>query len=84
MSIADEIQRIKTNIANAYLKCSDMGAELPTQQNSENLATCINTISNTTSEKLTKYGASVDAFLGEIDENGTLQMPQSGQYLDYD
>lgn len=84
MSIADEIQRIKTNIANAYLKCSDMGAELPTQQNSENLATCINTISNTTSEKLTKYGASVDAFLGEIDENGTLQIPQSGQYLVFD
>ena len=41
MSIASEIQRIKNNIAGAYTACEEKGGTLPTKQNSENLASCI-------------------------------------------
>ena len=41
MSIASEIERIKTNIANAYAVCGEKGAILPTILNSDNLANCI-------------------------------------------
>ena len=44
MTIASEIQRIKTNIANAYTACDNKGATMPTTQNSANLANCINSI----------------------------------------
>lgn len=45
MSIASEILRIKNNIASAYTECSNQGATMPTNQNSSNLANCINSIS---------------------------------------
>ena len=45
MSIASEILRIKNNIASAYTECSNQGALMPITQNSDNLATCINSIS---------------------------------------
>ena len=41
MSIVTEIERIKTNIANAYTACEGKGAMLPEILNSENLARCI-------------------------------------------
>ena len=44
MTIADEIQRIKTNIENAYTVCNNKGATIPQDQNSDNLADCINSI----------------------------------------
>lgn len=44
MSIASEIQRIKTNIANAYTQANEKGATLPQQQNSDNLADTISSI----------------------------------------
>lgn len=46
MSIASEIQRIKTNIANAYTQANEKGATLPEQQNSANLASTIESISS--------------------------------------
>ena len=46
MTISSEIQRIKTNIENAYTVCSDKGAVIPGVQNSDNLATCIDSIIN--------------------------------------
>lgn len=46
MSIATEIERIKTNIANAYTKLSEKGATLPDTQNSASLSDAISTISN--------------------------------------
>lgn len=46
MTIASEIQRIKTNIENAYTSCENKGATIPEIQNSANLATCINSIVN--------------------------------------
>lgn len=44
MSIATEIQRIKANIENAYTKAEEKGATIPTTKNSENLATTIESI----------------------------------------
>lgn len=44
MSIASEITRINTNIANAYTKVSEKGGTLPATQNSANLADAIDTI----------------------------------------
>lgn len=44
MTIASEIQRINTNIANAYTSASQKGATMPEVQNSANLAQTISTI----------------------------------------
>ena len=46
MSISSEIQRIQTNIANAYTVAGNKGATIPQSQNSANLATAINSISS--------------------------------------
>jgi len=43
-------ERIKSNIANAYSKCEEKGAELPAVQNSENLADTIRNISQEASK----------------------------------
>ena len=51
MSIASEITRIKTNIANAYTACGNKGGTLPQTQNSANLAATISGISG--SENIT-------------------------------
>lgn len=45
MSIASEITRIKNNISSAYTAVNNKGGTLPATQNSENLATAINSIS---------------------------------------
>lgn len=44
MSVASEITRIKTNIANAYDEAIGRGAVAPEIQNSENLVSCIASI----------------------------------------
>ena len=44
MTIASEITRIEGNIAAAYTAASAKGATLPATENSDNLATCIGTI----------------------------------------
>ena len=41
MAIVDEIERIKTNIANAYTALEEKGATLPTERNSANLSAVI-------------------------------------------
>lgn len=48
MSIADQITRIKNNIAASYAECSAKGATLPTTENSENLPNTIASISSGT------------------------------------
>ena len=45
MSIADQITRIKNNIAASYAECSAKGATLPSEENSENLPNTIASIS---------------------------------------
>lgn len=44
MSITSEIERIKTNIANAYTELENKGATIPTDKNSNNLANTIATV----------------------------------------
>ena len=44
MTIASEIQRIQTNIANSYTVCNNKGATMPVTQDSDNLATTIASI----------------------------------------
>lgn len=46
MTIASEIQRIKTNIANAYDALETAGATMPATENSANLASTVGTISS--------------------------------------
>ena len=45
MSIASEITRINSTIANAYTACNNKGATIPQTQNSANLAAAISSIS---------------------------------------
>lgn len=74
MTIASEITRIKTNIANAYTSASGKGATLPEVQNSDNLPSCIDSISSGGGSS-SKYGMTMDNFFGDVDENGVLQAP---------
>lgn len=74
MSIAEQITRIKTNISNAYDKCEAKGATIPTDKNSDNLATTIDSI---TGGGATKYGITFDTIIGNTDENGTLLRPKT-------
>lgn len=55
MSIASEIQRIKGNIEDAYTECENKGATLPQNQNSDNLATTIASISGGGGADLDNY-----------------------------
>ena len=65
MSITSEIQRINTNISNAYTACEDKGATIPTIQNSANLAECIYSIT----------GGGGVGIPREITSTGIYQMP---------
>lgn len=59
MSIVSEIERIKSNIANAYTACEEKGATMPSVLNSANLFDCIASITGGAVEKkvLSYYGA---------------------------
>lgn len=69
MSIASEITRINTNIANAYTACDTMGATMPASgsQNSANLATTISSIPS---------GGGI-GIPREVSQSGVFQMPTS-------
>ena len=67
MTIASEITRINTNIANAYTACDNKGATMPVTQNSANLATTINSISGGGGIGITR----------EVSANGVYQVPTS-------
>ena len=69
MSIASEITRINTNIANAYTACDGKGATMPQTQNSANLATCINSIQT--------GGGSFVGLPREVSNDGLFQVPTS-------
>lgn len=46
MTIASEIQKLITNLANSYTAARSKGATIPEDQNFDNLAACIDTIEN--------------------------------------
>lgn len=58
MSITSEIERIKTNIANAYTVCGEKGATMPDVLNSANLSDTINSIEG--GQKYFIYGVFID------------------------
>ena len=67
MTIAIEIKRIKTNIDNAYTALETKGATIPSEKNSANLASTVNTISG---------GSGETNYLGRIvTEDGIFQYP---------
>lgn len=46
MSIGTEIRKLNTNLINSYSACSNKGATMPDNQNFDNLAMCIDSISS--------------------------------------
>lgn len=44
MTIASELEKLNTNLINAYAACRAKGATIPADQTFDNLATCINSI----------------------------------------
>lgn len=72
MAVVDEINRIKNNIANAYTACENKGAVIPENANSDYLQSTIESISVESGSS--KYGTTVDTFLGDVDNNGVLQL----------
>lgn len=69
MTIASEIQRVQTNIAGAYTALEAKGATLPTERNSANLASTIESVSGGESSR---FGATLDSLIGSIDSSGYL------------
>ena len=74
MSVATQITRIKTNIANTYTAAQAKGATMPQTQNSENLASCIQSIT-TGGGGDTQFGLTVEQLLGTVDSEGNLTLP---------
>ena len=44
MSVASELERLRTNITNTYTALRGKGATIPTNQNADNLASTVNTL----------------------------------------
>ena len=68
MTIASEITRIKTNIDNAYTALEAKGATIPSEKNSANLASTVNTITGGSSGETNYLGRIVT-------EDGVFQFP---------
>ena len=75
MSIATAIQNAQQKVAAAYTAVSSKGGTLPQTQDLNNLSTAINSISGGGGGETSKYGASINAYLGSVDENGVMQEP---------
>lgn len=78
MSIVDEITRIKNCVKSAYTNCRNKGATLPAIQNITNLPDTISAISGSVNSK---YGLVMDNILGNVNANGELQAPISGELI---
>ena len=75
MSVADQINRIKTNIANTYTAAQAKGATMPQTQNSDNLAACIQSITTGGGGGGTQFGLTAEQMLGTLDGEGNLTIP---------
>ena len=62
MSVADKLTKLSTDITNAYNSIEDKGGTIPTNKNTENLASAIETITG---------GGGVTAYTVTFDSNGT-------------
>lgn len=65
MTIASEIQRIQTNIANAYDALEAKGATMPVTENTDNLVTTINTVSGGGDEITATNNTGTDILSGD-------------------
>lgn len=74
MSIASAITAAQGRVADAYTAISNKGGTLPATQNLTNMPTAINSIP-TGGGGGSKYGATINDFLGDVDANGVLQEP---------
>lgn len=72
MSVETQIERIKTNISNAYASAEAKGATIPEVKNSENLASCVDSISSG-GGGATLFGLTLEELSGYIDENGEMK-----------
>ena len=75
MSVADQINRIKTNIASTYTAAQAKGATMPQTQNSDNLAACVQSITTGGGGGGTQFGLTVEQMLGTLDGDGNLTYP---------
>ena len=75
MSVADQINRIKTNIANTYTAAQAKGATMPQTQNSDNLAACVQSITTGGGGGSTQFGLTAEQMLGTLDGEGNLTYP---------
>lgn len=74
MTIASAIATKQQQIADSYTAVSNKGGTLPATQNLTNLATAISSIPSGGGGG-SKFGATIDSFLGDVDANGVLQQP---------
>ena len=75
MSVADQINRIKTNIADTYTAAQAKGATMPQTQNSDNLAACVQSITTGGGGGSTQFGLTAEQILGTVDGEGNLTYP---------
>lgn len=72
MSIASAISNAQQRVADAYTAISNKGGTLPATQNLTNMPTAINSIPTGASSK---FGLTIDNFIGDIDSNNKLKAP---------
>ena len=75
MSVETQIERIKTNISNAYASAEAKGATIPEVKNSENLASCVDSITTGGGGGGTQFGLTAEQMLGTLDSDGNLTYP---------
>ena len=75
MSVETQIERIKTNISNAYASAEAKGATIPEVKNSENLASCVDSITTGGGGGSTQFGLTAEQMLGTVDGEGNLTLP---------
>src|SRR5699024_11178108 len=84
MSVADQINRIKTNIANTYTAAQAKGATMPQTQNSDNLAACVQSITTGGGGGGgTQFGLVISDVLGTVDDTGAVSGTTISNALDF-
>ena len=84
MSVADQINRIKTNIADTYTAAQAKGATMPQAQNSDNLAACVQSITTGGGGGGgTQFGLVISDVLGTVDDTGAVSRTVISNALDF-